>query len=62
MAGPLDLAALHDPAAPGEPIVRAPRDDDDVFEPDFELDTNEHKEWLDEWREESDDVDEAADA
>ena len=44
----IDLAALHTSA---DSAVRAPRDDEDVFEPGFELDTEEHKEWLKMWRE-----------
>ena len=47
----LYLVALHTPTD----VVRAPRDDEDVFEPGFELDTEEHKQWLEKWRDEEDD-------
>tara|TARA_B100000787_G_C15898771_1_gene167472 strand:+ start:144 stop:347 length:204 start_codon:yes stop_codon:yes gene_type:complete len=47
----LDLAALHTPT---DSVVRATRDDEDIFEPGFELDTEEHKQWLEKWRDEED--------
>ena len=39
---------------PTDSVVRALRDDEDVFEPGFELDTEEHKQWLEKWRDEED--------
>ena len=51
VAGALDLEALRQSE---DSVVRPPRDDDDVFEPGFELDTEEHKEWLEKWRDEED--------
>ena len=51
VAGALDLAALHTPT---DSVVRAVRDDEDVFEPGFELNTEEHKQWLEKWRDDED--------